>query len=334
MSKSDLLGPWVRRFLLEYLVGERNFAENTRRSYRDTLALLIPFIATATKTTVDRLRLNNLAPDHVRQFLGHLEQARACRITTRNQRLAALHSLARFIGARSPEHLAWCSEICSIPFKKAPHEGVCYLEKHEMDALLDAPDIRTRQGFRDHTLLLFLYNSGARVSEAVGMTVADLDLPSAHQASVRLRGKGSKMRRCPLWASTANALETLIRDRPSTAAVFVNRRGHALTRYGVHDLVARYGRSVAHDMPSLQHKRLSPHTIRHTTATHLLRAGIDINTIRAWLGHVSVDTTNVYAEIDLAAKAKALETCAIQPDAGGPPVWRDNQDLLVFLRSL
>ena len=334
MSNPALLGPWVRRFLLEYLVGERNFAENTRRSYRDSLALLIPWTATARSTTVDRLIVDDLTADRVRHFLGHLEQARACRVTTRNQRLAALHSFARFIGARSPEHLAWCSAICSIPFKKAPHEDVCYLEKPEMDALLAAPDLHTRQGFRDHTLLLFLYNSGARASEAVGVTVGDLDLPAAHQASVRLLGKGSKVRRCPLWASTANALTTLIRDRPTTAAVFINRRGHTLTRYGVHDLVARYGRTVAHGMPRLHQKRVSPHTIRHTTATHLLRAGVDINTIRAWLGHVSVDTTNVYAEIDLATKAKALDKCAILPDAGGPPVWKDNKDLLVFLRSL
>ncbi len=334
MSKSDLLGPWVRRFLLEYLIGERNFAENTRRSYRDTVALLIPFIASATKTPVDRLRVDDLAADGVRQFLSHLEQARGCCVTTRNQRLAALHSLARFIGARSPEHLAWCSEICSIPFKKAPHEGVCYLEKPEMDVLLAAPDVSTRQGFRDHTLLLFLYNSGARVSEAVGVTVGDLDMPDTHPASVRLVGKGAKMRRCPLWTSTAGALKTLIGDRPTTAPVFVNRRGQAMTRYGVHDLVARYGRRVAHRLPGLQHKRLSPHTIRHTTATHLLRAGVDINTIRAWLGHVSVDTTNVYAEIDLATKAKALEKCAILPDSKRPPAWKDNRDLMVFLRSL
>jgi integrase/recombinase XerD len=307
MSKPDLLGSWVRRFLVEYLVGERHFAENTRRSYRDTLALLIPFIATATKISVDRLRIGDLTADGVRQFLHHLEQSRGCCITTRNQRLAALHS---------------------------PHDGVCYLEKPEMDALLDAPNQRTRQGFRDHAVLLFLYNSGARASEAVGVTVGDLDLSSTHQASVRLMGKGSKVRRCPLWASTAGALKTLIGDRSTLAAVFVNRRGQPLTRYGVHDLVARYGRAVARRLPSLQQKRVSPHTIRHTTATHLLRAGVDINTIRAWLGHVSLDTTNIYAEIDLAAKAKALETCAIQPDAGGPPVWKDNKDLLVFLRSL
>jgi len=334
MTNPDVLGPWVRRFLLEYLVGERHCAENTRRSYRDTLTLLIPFIARATHTPVERLRIGDLTAVAIRQFLHHLEQTRACRITTRNQRLAALHSLARFIGTRSPEHLAWCSEICGIPFKKAPYEGVCYLEKPEIDALLAAPDRRTRQGFRDRGLLLFLYNSGARASEAVGVTVGDLELHDLHRASVRLSGKGSKVRRCPLWASTAGVLQTLIGDRPTTAPVFVNRRGQAMTRYGVHDLVARYGRSVARELPSLQHKRLSPHTIRHTTATHLLRAGVDINTIRAWLGHVSVDTTNVYAEIDLETKAKALEKCAILPDRRGPPIWKDNRDLLVFLKSL
>jgi integrase/recombinase XerD len=334
MRNGDRLGPWVRRFLLEYLVGERHVAENTRRSYRDALALLIPFVATATKTPVDRLDISHLTADQVRQFLAHLEQARACGISTRNQRLAALHSLARFVGTRSPEHLAWCTDICSIPFKKAAHGGICYLEKYEMDALLNAPDTRTRQGLRDHALLLFLYNSGARASEAVSVTVGDLNLPAAQQASVRLMGKGSKVRHCPLWASTAGVLKTLIADRSTSACVFLNRRGHPLTRDGVHDLVTRYGRSVAQRLPSLRQKRVSPHTIRHTTATHLLRAGVDINTIRAWLGHVSVETTNVYAEIDLATKAKALATCAIQPDPGGPPIWKDNRDLLVFLRSL
>lgn len=334
MRDPHLLGSWVRRFLLEYLVGERNFAANTRHSYRDTLCLLIPFIATATTTPVDRLTIDHVSADRIRGFLGHLEQARHCGIATRNQRLAAIHSLARYIGERSPEHLTWCSDVCRIPFKKAPREMVSYLEKPEMDALLDAPDRTTRQGFRDHTVLLFLYNSGARANEVAGVTVGDLDLPDTHQASVRLLGKGSKVRRCPLWARTATALNTLIAGRPATAPVFVNRRAHAMTRFGVHDLVVRHARRAASHMPSLQRKRVSPHTIRHTTATHLLRAGVDINTIRAWLGHVSIETTNIYAEIDLATKAKALETCTIQPDDGGPPIWKDNRDLLVFLRSL
>jgi len=140
MNPSNQLGPWVRRFLLEYLVGERNFAQNTRRSYRDTLALLIPFIATTMKTSVDRLRVEDITADGVRQFLDHLEQARGCRVTTRNQRLAALHSLSRFVGNRSPEHLAWCQTICGIPFKQAPHESISYLEKPEIETLLAVPD--------------------------------------------------------------------------------------------------------------------------------------------------------------------------------------------------
>jgi integrase/recombinase XerD len=155
MCNPERLGVWVRRFLLEYLVGERNFAANTRHSYRDTLVLAIPFVATAARVSVDRLQVVDVTAERTRQFLGHLEQARHCRAVTRNQRLAALHSLARFIGGRSPEHLAWCSEICSIPFKKAPREVIGYLEKPEMDALLEVPDRSTRQGFRDYTLLLF-----------------------------------------------------------------------------------------------------------------------------------------------------------------------------------
>lgn len=334
MRDTDVLGPWVRRFLLEYLVGERNFAANTQRSYRDTLCLLIPFLAATTKATVDRLTISHATADIIRRFLGHLESTRHCGVATRNQRLAALHSLARYIGERSPEHLPWCTDVCRIPFKRAMRDAVCYLEKPEMDALLDAPDRTTRQGFRDYAVLLFLYNSGARATEVADVTIGDLDLSDTHPASVRLLGKGSKVRRCPLWTNTATVLKTLIADRLATAPVFVNRRARAMTRFGVHDLVARHARHAASHMPSLQRKRVSPHTIRHTTATHLLRAGVDINTIRAWLGHVSIETTNIYAEIDLATKAKALATCAVQPDDSGPPIWKDNRDLLIFLRSL
>ena len=334
MRDTDVLGPWMRRFLLEYVVGERNFAANTQRSYRDTLCLLIPFLATTTKATVDRLTIGHATADILRRFLNHLETTRHCGVATRNQRLAAIHSLARYIGERSPEHLAWCSEICRIPLKKAPRETVCYLEKPEMDALLAAPDRTTQRGFRDYAVLLFLYNSGARATEVAALTVGDIDLPDTHPASVRLLGKGSKVRRCPLWTSTATVLKTVIAARPMTAPAFVNRRAQPMTRFGVHDLVARHAQHAASGVPSLQRKRVSPHTIRHTTATHLLRAGVDINTIRAWLGHVSIQTTNIYAEIDLATKGKALATCAVQSDDGRPPIWNTNKDLLAFLRSL
>jgi len=166
MSKSALLGPWVKRFLLDHLITERNLSRNTQRSYRDSLALLLPYASAQNKKPIDQLEVFHLSGDVLRRFLDHLEQHRRCSIRTRNQRLAAVHAMARFISERSPEHIAWCGQIRSLPFKRFTRNELSYLDKPEMDALLAAPDRRTKQGMRDHALLLFLYNSGARVTEA------------------------------------------------------------------------------------------------------------------------------------------------------------------------
>lgn len=336
MSDTTLLGGWVRRFLLEHLVGERNLSRNTQQSYRDTLRLLLPFVARSLRKGVDRLTVVDLSAAQVRRFLGELEGQRGCSVATRNQRLAVLHSLAYFIGLHSPEYVGWCGEIRSIPFKKAPQRSLGYLEKAELDALLAAPDRETAQGRRDYAVLLFLYNSGARADEVAQALVADLHLPLAPSrdlAWVLIRGKGNKERRCPLWKRTVTELAPLVQGRSRDEHVFLNRCGKPLTRFGVHALVERYAARAAERMPSLCDKRLSPHTIRHTTATHLLRAGVDLNTIRAWLGHVSLATTNVYAEVDLETKAKALAGCEMgDPDPGKP--WRADAGLMEFLRSL
>ena len=260
MSDLTLLGGWVRRFLLEHLVRERNLSRNTQQSYRDTLRLLLPIVARSLRKGVDRLAVVDLSAAQVRHFLDDLEGQRGCSPATRNQRLAALHSLAYFIGLHSPEHVGWCGEIRSIPFKKAPQRSIGYLEKAEMDALLAVPNRQTAQGRRDYAVLMFLYNAGARADEVAQAMIADLHLPLAP-------------------------------------------------------------------------KRISPHTIRHTTATHLLRAGVDLNTIRAWLGHVSLATTNVYAEVDLEMKAKALAGCEVNDPGRGKP-WRENAGLMEFLRKL
>ena len=256
---------------------------------------------------------------------------RQCTITTRNQRLAAVSRLAHFVGEHSPEHIAWCGQIRSVPFKKASKAVIPYLDKPQMDTLLAAPDRQTAQGRRDHALLLFLYNSGTRAEEAAQLLVGELALAGG---SVKIRGKGGKERHCPLWPSTIAELTALIADRTPTAPVFLNRCGHQITRFGIHTLVERYVRKAQIQMPSLATKRISPHTIRHTTATHLLRAGVDINTVRAWLGHVSLDTTNIYAEIDLETKAKALAKCEIGDAPKPKPRWREDPGLLAFLRSL
>jgi integrase/recombinase XerD len=336
MTDKTLLGPWVRRFLLEHLVGERNLARNTQQSYRDALRLLLPFSALRLRKPIDQLVIEDLSADHVRDFLQDVEEQRKCSVATRNQRLAAIHSLAHFIGLRSPEHVCWCGEIRAILFKRGPHVLVTYLEKNEMDALLEAPDKETMLGRRDHALLLFLYNTGARADEVAHVQVTDLTLgqtPGRDLSSVLIHGKGSKLRRCPLWARTVNELSPLVSGRGPAEYVFLNRSGRPLTRFGIHTLVERYAAVAAKKLPTVAKKRVSPHTIRHTTATHLLRSGVDINTIRAWLGHVSITTTNVYAEVDLEMKAKALANCEVKDETPTEP-WRDDKGLMDFLKTL
>jgi integrase/recombinase XerD len=339
MRDASLLGPWVRRFLMEHMVSERNLARNTQQSYRDSFRLLLPAIARRARKPIDRLVVTDMSADRVRQFLADLEEKRRCAIATRNQRLAAIHALARFIGLHAPELVEWCGQVRTVPFKKAPRTLVTYLEKPEMDALLEAPDMTTAQGRRDHALLLFLYNSGARADETAQVRIGDLTLPHVPDrdlACVLIRGKGNKPRRCPLWAQTVRELTDLIQGRDPSEHVFLNRCGRPITRFGIHTLVERTVAQAMKKVPSLGTKRVSPHTIRHTTATHLLRSGVEINTIRAWLGHVSLETTNVYAEVDLEMKAKALANCEVKGKKGkkSKKPWREEKGLMEFLRKL
>ncbi|MBU0754326.1 MAG: site-specific integrase [Planctomycetes bacterium] len=331
MNDTTLLGPWVRRFLLEYLVKERNVAINTRISYRDMLVLLLPYASAHLKKPVDRLAVTDMSPRLLREFLTHLEHNRRCSGATRNQRLSGLHALARFIGENSPEHVEWCGQVRLIPFKRTSQPGITYLDKTEMDALLATPDRRTPLGQRDYALLLFLYNSGARASEAAELRIADIDW---HAQCVRIMGKGNRQRVCPLWPTTMEQLHRISAQREPEQHVFLNRNRQPITRFGIHTLVERHALKAAAQAPSLCKKRVSPHVIRHTTATHLLRAGVDINTIRAWLGHVSLTTTNIYAETDLETKARALATCT--PDTGKTKrkPWRLQPALMEFLRGL
>jgi integrase/recombinase XerD len=332
MSHQPLIGPWVRRFLMEYLVAERNLARNTQTSYRDTMTLLMPFAARAAGTPLDRLTVEELTATIVRRFLEHIETARHCSVATRNQRLGTVHSLAKFIAARSPEHISWCSDIRKIPFKKTNRPTIPYLDLPEINAVLDAPDRKTTQGARDYALLLFLYNTGARANEAARLEIRDLTWGSA--ASVRLVGKGNKTRLCPLWPKTASALKALIRDRSVDEHVFINRRRAPLTRFGIYGLVKRAVAKGTGSTESLTTKRISPHCIRHTSAVHLLRGGVDINTIRAWLGHVSLQTTNVYAEVDLEMKAKALKCMDTGGGLGATKRWHKQPGLLEFLKTI
>lgn len=338
MPDHHRMGPFVRRFLLEELVADRNLSPNTQKSYRDAIRLLFGFVAERYATDPTRVTVEQVDAAVVRGFLVHLEDHRRNSIATRNQRLAGIHSLFRFIARLVPELVDHAAQIQAIPLRRTAVPVMPYLDKHEIDALLAVPDRRRAQGRRDYALLLFLYNTGARASEAAHVTIADLSLGTS--PSARFAGKGRKSRTCPLWARTATILGDLLGariDGSRDSHLFLNVRGQPITRYGVHALVARTMDEAADTLPSLRGKRVSPHTLRHTTAVHLLRAGVDINTIRAWLGHVSLETTNRYAEVDLEMKAQALETCAVTgPDPAPKRArdWHADTGLMAFLASL
>lgn len=334
MNDLNLLAPWVKRFLADYLVTVRSVARSTQLSYRDTLARLIRYAANQLRTRPDLLKVDDISRDLINRFLPIATTGKTVSARTVNQRLAAIHSFARFVGEYGPEHLEWSGRVVAIPFRKFARPEIPYLEKPEMDALLASADLRTAQGIRDHALLMFLFNTGARATEVAQVKVEDLQLQSRdgnRNAFVRLLGKGNKVRLCPLWQQTAAEISALIVGRPAGQSVFLNRRGTSITRFGVHSLVERCAKRIEERFPAISAKRVSPHTIRHTTATYLLRAGVDINTIRAWLGHVSLNTTNIYAQIDLEMKSRAL--AQLQP-SGEKPRRRMESDLLQFLRSL
>jgi integrase/recombinase XerD len=331
MSELVTLGPWLRRFLVEHIVTERNLARNTRTSYRDTFSLLLPFVSRNLRKPVDRLAVRDLTSVLVLQFLAHIEEDRGCSARTRNQRLAAIRAFARFIGSRDPAHVEWCGHIRAIASKKSTPTSVGWLTRTEMEAMLAGPDRKTRRGRSEYALLLFLYNTGARVSEATHLQVRDLQIGRGNGGHdlATLHGKGGKTRQCPLWPETERVLADESTGRAGEDAVFISRLGTPFTRFGVYRLIERCAARV----PELAGRMITPHVIRHTTACHLVLAGVDINTIRAWLGHVSISTTNIYAEIDLTLKANAVALCEVgQPRHARS--WKANKDLMAFLKSL
>ena len=252
-------------------VTERNLARNTQKSYRDTFRLLLPFVSAKLRKPIDRLTLRDLDSARVRQFLNHLEDARGCSAQTRNQRLSAIRAFARFVASRDPAQVDWFGHIRALRQKKASKEQILFLTKQEMDALLDAPDRQTTRGRIEHALLLFLYNTGARASEATRLTVGDLQFGSRHGRVplVTLHGKGGKVRTVPMWKYTETVLLPLVDGRDSGDPVFLNRYGNAFTRFGVYHLVER----AASGVPQLAHRAITPHVLRHTTACMLVRSG-------------------------------------------------------------
>ena len=335
-TKSSTLALALKGFFVDYLPRQRALSPLTLQSYRDSVKLLLQFTAGG-KADPSQLTLEQLGVQKVSAFLQDLETGRGNRVSTRNVRLSALHSFFRYVGGQYPEHLEQAQRILSIPFKRTGTREIEHLDFDEIQTVLKAVDLDAHNGCRDLALLSLMFNTGARVSEIVGLQTADLRLTAP--CSVLLRGKGSKERTCPIWPETAALLRRLIEQRdlpPSQSApLFLNDRGSRLTRFGIRLVLRKYVEKGASHRASLKQKRLHPHSIRHSTATHLLRSGVDLSTIAHWLGHVSVNTTNKYLSIDLEAKRDALAKAKpLLKRRRHPAKWRQDRNLVAWLTAL
>jgi site-specific recombinase XerD len=328
-------------FFENFLPAQRGLSPHTIRSYRDSLVLLLQFISRDVKRPVERLDIAHLTPERVAKFLAWLEAERHNGIATRNARLGAIHVLARFMAAHRPEHLVLLQRLIGIPFKRGSREApIEYLERSEMEALLKSIDQTRQLGRRDYALFALMFNTGARVQEILDLRVRDLRLDAP--AQVRLLGKGKKTRICPVWPATARLLTKLIGEAhssledPANRLIFTNARGGCLTRYGVRYLLRRYVVKAAELAPSLRGKKLHPHSLRHSTAIALLKAGVDFATISQWLGHAGLNTTMRYARADLDLKRQAL--AQVFPEALAPPrggrMLIDGSDVVGWLRRI
>lgn len=336
-SPPNALACTLRKFFGDHLPTIRGVSPHTIRSYRDSLALLLRFLGTTTARPIATLDVSDLTVEHVIAFLHHVEQHRGVTATTRNVRLAAIHTFARFLAAQEPIYLDQAQRLLAIPFKRARPRPIAYLEYEEIAAVLASVDRSTRAGRRDYTLLAAMFNTGARVQEILDLRAGDLQLTKPYQ--VRLVGKGQKVRWCPLWPQTAQLLRAWCTERQldlrSDAPVFVNQRGLPLTRFGVRFILAKHVRQAAQHQPSLATKRFHPHSLRHSTAIHLLKSGVDLPTIAHWLGHASVNTTNRYVTVDLELKRKALARAApLGTTRSSPAPWRRDASVLEWLEAL
>jgi site-specific recombinase XerD len=324
----------LHAFFHDWLVQQRNVSHHTVVSYRDSWRLFLRFVAAMKKKTVAKIGLSDLTAVEVLAFLEDIERVRKSSLGTRNCRLAALHSFFSFIADREPLATAQCAAVLRIPTKQAPKREIRDLDEEEITAILAQPDRSKVEGQRDHVLLAFLFNTGARIQEALNVTPKALRLESPFQ--VRLFGKGRKERICPLWPETVELLKALLKRKPrgEDERIFVNRYGGPLGASGVRFKLKQYVAAAAKKAPSLIGKRVSPHRFRHSTAVSLVAAGVDVTVIRSWLGHESLDTTNIYARANLETKRKALEKVDPSVRPGKPPRWKREVELLEWLDSL
>jgi site-specific recombinase XerD len=322
----------LQDFFLRRLIAQRGASARTVEAYRDAFELLLGFAQRRTGKPPSALGLADLDAPLVLDFLDYLETERGNAVRTRNARLAAIHSFMRYAAVRDPASLPITARVLAIPAKRFDRPVLGYLSREQVAAILAAPDRRTWSGRRDAVLLATAYNTGARVSELTALRVRDVLLD--RQAAVHLHGKGRKQRVIPLWKTTTAQLRGWLKELDSgpDAPVFPNRTDRPLTRSGVRDRLDRAVAIAAQSCPSLRGHHVTPHTLRHSTAMHLLQSGADLATIALWLGHSSPAVTHQYLEADLAAKEAVLRRL-VDPSRT-PARFHPNDQLLAFLQGL
>ncbi len=329
---ANQIGPLLQNFFVEYLCNQKRASPQAIASYRDTFRLLLEFMRDKYKVEPAAVSIKNLEVPVILSFLDHLEQARHNSVRSRNLRLAAIRSFFRLVALRDPASVSQAAQVLAIPVKRTDRQLVKALTRAEMEALLAAPDLSQWSGRRDHALLLTLYNSGARVSEITALEQSQFCFGA--QSFLHLHGKGRKERAVPLWTKTARALQAWLRELSGhqTSLAFVSARGRKLTRNGVDYILQQAVERAVKECSSLRDKKITPHVLRHTTATHLLQSGVDISVIALWLGHESIETTHVYLEADLSTKERALNKLA--PAGAEVPRFKAKDEVLAFLATL
>jgi integrase/recombinase XerD len=338
-ARPNELGKSLVRFFQEYLPTLRGMSQHTIHGYRDAIVLLLRYLAEHSGRPIEDLNLSDFTAEVVSQFLTFVEEKRGNSIPTRNARLAALHTLARFLVNDYPEHMAEWQRVLALPFKRGSKQApIEYLEAAEVKGVLSQIDRSTEVGQRDYALFALMFNTGARVQEILDLHCCDVRTEPPYQ--VRLKGKGGKIRLCPIWAQTAK----LLRDLASTTSdpdvnditLFRNSHGGKLTRFGVRYLLRKYVTAASNNIETLRTKRIHPHSLRHGTAIALLKAGVDFSTISQWLGHSSLNTTMIYARADMDIKRQAL--AQVFPDVLSAPaagqLTLGEADLVHWLRRL
>ncbi|MCK0505434.1 site-specific integrase [Aromatoleum anaerobium] len=322
----------LQRFFAERLIQQQNASPRTVVAYRDTFRLLLTYAERERGKPPAKLTLGDFDAALVLDFLAHLETERRNTVRSRNARLAAVRAFAHYVALQCPPALQLAQQILAIPMKRFERPLLEYLSRDEVQAVLAAPDTSTWCGRRDRMMFALLYNTGARVSEMIGIRVADVTLGAT--SSVRLHGKGRKQRTVPLWKETAAEIRHWLKyaDLRTDQPLVPNRSGRAMTRTNVAERLALAITAATTQCPRLAGRRISPHSWRHTTAMHLLQAGVDITVIALWLGHESPVTTHGYVEADLAMKERALDTLA--PPETKRKRYRPSDAVLKFLESL